>query len=525
MNNSTEQSDFRDNPNQQLVVALSRETKKSDVEIAGWISTSNSALTADLLDTISGIPVEEIVNDALIDALLTQLLFVASGKSELIEASRIVNCYKHLQPKYGSAHKLLVLLAVQQSSEDLRTLADAVINFPPADPTALAVVFSPLFRAENLDHSALFPRLWEALTLPNVAIAVLDLANYLNREGRVEQHPGYDQRKLFGQLLIGLTSELSRLENLSAGKDKNSSEKKTPTSEELHVRVADGVAFATGLCDALALIGESEAIGKLKPVLALKHRRLRAEAAFALAKLGEEEGREALVTLAAEPVTRVRVIAYARELDIEDQIDEQFTTNEAICESELALYLAQPSQLGIPPTTIELLDSRSLYWPGYDDIEECFLFRFTYNLANGKFTNVGIAGAATHAVVDDLTLLATNEIYACFAGWSTEHNDIYDFNLERLDDSQKLQIAQLMERAARAGFDDLEIAKYSMFFEEKVLVLRATRDKEPGIVIIDSHKETWLGSSVLPSTSADIAYNVYKGRTLLSSFNDFEEFA
>ena len=182
-----------------------------------------------------------------------------------------------------------------------------------------------------------------------------------------------------------------------------------------------------------------------------------------MAKLGEEEGREALVALAAEPVTRRRVIAYAQELEIESQIDEQYTTSQAISESELALYLAQPSQLGIPPTSIELFDSRSLYWPGYDDQEECFLFKFTYNLANGKFSNIAIAGPVTHAVVDDLTKLPTDDVYSCFAGWSAEHNDIYDIDPASVDDAQKLQIAQIMDRLTQDGYDNMEIVKYSAF--------------------------------------------------------------
>jgi hypothetical protein len=523
MTNASEQSAFQDNPNQQLAASLCREPSSSDAQIASWIATNDSTLIADLFDTIGEISPLEITNVPLLDGILSQLMFATNSGRERINESCIAKCYKHLQPQHECSHKLLVLLATQQTSADLRILADIVVENPPRDATALAVVFSPLFRAKKLDCPELFPRLWDALTVPDVGIAVIDLANFLKREGRVEQHPGYDQRRLLGQLLISLTSELSRLENLTLEEDDSTEGKKSPTPEELHRSVANSVAFATGLCDALALIGESEAIGKLRPVLALRHRRLRTEAAFALAKLGEEEGREALVALASEPVTRRRVIAYARELEIEDQIDEQFTSNEAICESDLALYLAQPSQLGIPPTAIELFDARPLYWPGFDEIEECFLFRFMYNLANGQFTNIGIGGPATHAVVDDLTLLPASDIYACFAGWSAEHNDIYDLDLMRLDEPQKLQMAQIMERAARVGYDDLEIAKFSAFFEERVLVLRATREKEAGIVVVDSQNETWFGSSTLPSLSPDIAHNIYKGRALLSTFNDFED--
>src|SRR5205823_1868914 len=72
-------------------------------------------------------------------------------------------------------------------------------------------------------------------------------------------------------------------------------------------QVSQSVSLAVSLCDALALIGDQGAVGKLYQALDLGHRRLRTEAAAALARLGEERGREELIKLAAEPVARLRV--------------------------------------------------------------------------------------------------------------------------------------------------------------------------------------------------------------------------
>src|SRR6185503_9186201 len=77
------------------------------------------------------------------------------------------------------------------------------------------------------------------------------------------------------------------------------------TAQELSRRVARGVALAVSLCDALALMGEQSATGKLNQALRVGHRRLRTEAAAALARLGEEAGVTELVQLAAEPVARL----------------------------------------------------------------------------------------------------------------------------------------------------------------------------------------------------------------------------
>ncbi|MCU0716200.1 MAG: HEAT repeat domain-containing protein, partial [Pirellula sp.] len=65
-------------------------------------------------------------------------------------------------------------------------------------------------------------------------------------------------------------------------------------------------------------------IGKLNQALDLKHRRIRTEAAFALGKLGEQHGIDALVEMAIDPAVRTRVIAYAEELGCIDKIDEQY---------------------------------------------------------------------------------------------------------------------------------------------------------------------------------------------------------
>ena len=79
-----------------------------------------------------------------------------------------------------------------------------------------------------------------------------------------------------------------------------------------------------------------------------------------------------------------------------------------------------------------------------------------------------------------------------------------------------------MDRLTQDGYDNMEIVKYSAFFEERVLVLQVTREGEAGVVVIDSHGELWLSHSILPSSNPDIAYNIYKGRALLSTFNEID---
>src|SRR5204863_9221024 len=137
---------------------------------------------------------------------------------------------------------------------------------------------------------------------------ILDLAKCLTREKLVERHPATDVAAELISLLGELVQTLLVLEERP--------DEFGDTPQQLSRRVARGVALAVSLCDALALIGDKSATAKLYQTLQVGHRRLRTEAAAALARLGEEEGKAELVKLAAEPIARLRVLAYAKGLGI-----------------------------------------------------------------------------------------------------------------------------------------------------------------------------------------------------------------
>jgi hypothetical protein len=285
-------------------------------------------------------------------------------------------------------------------------------------------------------------------------------------------------------------------------------------------QVNDGVALAVSLCDALALIGDKSVTGKLYQTLDLAHRRLRTEAAAALAKLGEPAGVEALVALAAEPVARLRVLAYAEELGVLDRVAERYRTAPAQAEAEVALWLAQPSQMGVPPTECELVDTRCQYWPGYDEPVNCFLFRFTYRLGERAFSNIAIAGPLVHAFGADLSDLPPHDIYAAFAGWHAEHAEISEVDVEQLNDAQRSELFRLERRLGDEGYDDVQPLRLGSFFGDKVLIARALWHAQPGVAVADAAQCSWFPQR--PSRrplGPEEAYLIYKGRRLLRTFN------
>jgi hypothetical protein len=314
-------------------------------------------------------------------------------------------------------------------------------------------------------------------------------------------------------LLGGIVGRLGQLES-------SPPQSKDEIQQRSH-QISEGVSLAVALCDALAWIGDRSVTGKLHQASELSHRRLRAEAAGALARLGDPAGRELLIGLASEPIVRLRVLAYAEELGVLDEVDEQYRTDVARAEAELVLWLAQPAQVGVPPAACEWIESRCLSWPGYEDPVDCHLFRFHYQFGDAQYTNVGIAGPVCHAFGSDLSDLPPDDIFAAFAGWHAEHEEMYEFDVAELHETEHAEVARLVRRLHDDGYDQIQPRKLCLFFGDRVLVADAVREGKPGVAVADYVETAWLPRSASSRPpGVDEAYCIYKGRRLLRTFNE-----
>lgn len=412
---------------------------------------------------------------------------------------------------------ILTWLAVGGDVPQLELLVDLLLTDPPEEEQQVALAMSPLFLKRPLPIEVLFPKLFAAIDKPQLAAAVIDLANFFAREELAPQHPGVSLATPLIELLGSLTQSLARLEE--------SPEEFAETPQQLGQRVAHSVSLAVSLCDALALIGDERAIGKLNQAIGIAHRRVRTEAAAALARFGDQQGQDTLVELAAEPVARLRVLAYAQELNLLDKIPSRYLTPAARAEAELVVWLAEPTQFGVPPTQIELVDERRQRWPGYDAEVACFLFRFAYRvtLDDGRqrsYSNVGIAGPLAHAFTADLADLPPDDIYAAFAGWQAEHEDIKQYDVARLSKAEQLEVVRLQRRLHDAGFTDIEPQQMGYFFGEKALLATARRDGAAGVAVADFDDLLFYPTrQPRRSIGLEEAYSIYKGRKLLRAFN------
>lgn len=508
---------------------------------AGWLAESEPPDQAEFAAALltMNVPLEEPA-DELLRAVLAKLAAqrrAAAGKDHSEAHEAILQLYRHLGPPSRARAQILAWLAFGGSREELASLAGLLVDDPPQEEEDILLALTPLFQNPKLPVTALFPRLLDALSHPLLAAGVLDLANFVVRQKLVKEHPAAANSgqlvDLLGQLVgklgtlteqtptaIGRPSQAVRQDGLGSPSNKEDQQ----SIVDLGRQVAQSISLAVSLCDALALLGEQHAIGKLHQALDLGHRRLRTEAAAALARLQDKHGKTELLKLAAEPVARLRVLAYAKELDMEDKIPPEFRTPLARAEAELTVWLAEPTQFGLPPTRCELFDQRTQFWPGFSQSMECFLFRFTYALtvdeAERTYSNIGIAGPLAHAFTADLADLSPDDIYAAFAGWHAQHEDIREYEVSRLSKSEQMEVVRLERRLHDAGYREIKAQQMGYFFGEKALVAEASRESVAGIAIADFSDIAFFPlRNVRKALGPREAYSIYKGRKLLKTFN------
>ena len=417
-----------------------------------------------------------------------------------------------LPPATANRHLLLHLLSLARAGDHLVALAVLLSQRPPANWMYVGQVLSPLMQYHDWDPADFFPQALDALAHPSAAAPVLDLANYLTRNAVVDRHPAAERVGALIELLGGVTGRLGRFEQDPRYFGES--------VDQVQAVLSEAVALAVSLCDALGLIGDTAAVGKLNQAMQLLHRRVQTEAAGALARLGDEGGRRRLLELAGEPSARLRVLAYAEELGIVDAVDESYLSETARAEAEMALWLSQPQQMGVPPTAVEVIDSRRQFWPSFETPVDCYLVHFTYNFGDTQYTNVGMTGPVVHAFAADVADLPLTDIYAAFAGWHADHPDIFAIPATQWNAAQRRVAEPLIRHLQREGLEQIEPLLLGFLLDEQAVVVRAVRDGTEELAVTDGLENVELATAgrLRPLTAED-AWNIYKGRKILRTFN------
>lgn len=389
----------------------------------------------------------------------------------------------------------------------------ALVERPPQSMGALSWAFQPFFSRPQLATSVTGRLLEQGLGDPVVAPAILDLFNFRARRKIDVPHAALDHGARLSGLLRSIVHQMHRIEegNLPAG----------VTADEISRNVNHSVALSVALCDALGLCRFGEAEGPLRQALELKHRRIRTEAAGALARMDIQAGHEVLVQLAAEPVARLRVLAYADEMGLLDRIPADQQSARARAESRLAIWLAEPGQMGMAPTRMELIEQRQLSWPGYEDPQDCFLFRFHYG---NQYSGQGISGPCVHAFAFDTDWMTPVELFAAFAGWQTEHESCFRVSPEefrRREPGQARQLERELEDCAadETGIEASQPVLAGHLPGDWILLAEGTRAGARGMVAVDGRIPRWYPEPDQSPLDPEVIWLVELGRRLLDRFN------
>ncbi len=432
--------------------------------------------------------------------------------SELVAA--IANWFHRAAEWERLSSQLLSLLAGSSYPPAVDIFVSLLLHRPPQTPSLVAAAFQPLFRAD-CPVNVLFPRLLDSLSQPSLAAPVLDLANYLTRRGVVSEHPA---RERAGELVGLLGSLVRRLEQCE--------EQQVSSSQQFHDvarQVAEAIAITTALCDALALMEAEEAIPKLYPLLEIRHRRLQVEAAAALARLGDDIGKQKLKELAAEPVVRLYAVQFAQELGFGEEIAEEHRSPEALMLGRAALMLSQPTYFGVAPSHLELLDVRRIAWPGEDTPVEVALVRYAYTSDQGEWSNVAAVGPTVGICTADLADLAPDDIYAIFAGMEMAHEEIRHWDPSEWTDYHMAEIARLERRLRDRGYLQIEPQVVGTFFGQWFLIAKARRASTEGIAVADDREIRWFPTTGDRPLGARELLALYQGRKFFEAFPQRED--
>ncbi|MEM7475280.1 MAG: HEAT repeat domain-containing protein [Planctomycetota bacterium] len=502
--------------------------------LAEWLSRENAATSGQEiqqmvlaasqleLDSLLGVLqhlVTQIEPDSGKPAFLLQILAVRCKQLQateplVLDSRAIAELYEQLFAIHqlnAGAH-LLQILAMQGDEDSVRELAEVIKDSPLEDWQLVGLALSPLWEkpAESIEN--FFEALGNDYLHPAATGVLLDLANFSLRAGKFEEHPWKNRSKQLSDLLQQLVSRLRKLER--------DPQQFGDSVEEVQRALGDSVSLTVSLCDALGWIGSSDCQEVLEDTLTLSHRRIQTEAAAALARMDSEVGKSRLLDLAADSAARLRVVAYAEELGLTEELDGSFCTAESLAESELASWLAEAPRFGFPPQQLELVDNRVQYWPSYDEPRECYLFRYTYAFPQGQVRNIGIAGPLTHTFTTNLENLEVEDQYAVFAGWQAEHEDIYEVPASEFNITQQNESAKLSRYLKVTGFDSIDPIALAMFFGDIALVGYAELSGQRVTVVSDGNEVvsfpiTATEASMTPETTLCL----YRGRKILRSFN------
>ena len=235
---------------------------QADPVNAGWqlreLSEKAQSHSVDLLDNLLDCRnllanADPAIVGTILRILHASLLSEGWGRVEELDSQKFFDLEEAIPPLSSNRFLLQQFYAMIQDDESLELLVSSLSCKPPSKWVEAAQVLSPLMQKNDWNIAFFFSRSLVLLQQPSLASPLLDLANYVYREQRVPRHPMFDQVEMLRTLLGEVVGRLGMFEE-----DPRTFGNDIPV---VQARLAEAVALAVSLCDAVALIGDLSSIG------------------------------------------------------------------------------------------------------------------------------------------------------------------------------------------------------------------------------------------------------------------------
>lgn len=315
---------------------------------------------------------------------------------------------------------ILKILAMYGQPEDVELIAEAARKPINADGFMWSVILGQ-FSSEHPGSADMIEALRSPLPSDFLRVAYLDMVNGLAIAEELEQHP-FDADEGLKQLATWLRD-----------------------MDE------DNFSYAHSATAALPFISSAAQEELLQIAASHPDPGVRMEAAWAQAKIGDSAGLQRLVELCLDPNHSYTAQHYLEELQHADMIPDAAREPDFRAIAEMSNWLAHPNEYGSPPDSIELYDTRELYWPPSDDTRRLSLVKYTYDNEGDddeSESGVGMVGSITFALFGETTAdLSPEDIYALHCCWELEmHED------ERAPEERTAEIGRQILAEHNPGF-------------------------------------------------------------------------
>lgn len=155
------------------------------------------------------------------------------------------------------------------------------------------------------------------------------------------------------------------------------------------------------------------------------------EAAWAGAKMGNNESVDKLAGFAKDYRYSTKAVIYLNELHLENKIPAETQAPDFQALSEMCNWLAHPNEYGAYPDHAEVLYKRNLYWPPTKDVRTLYLISYTYKNHKEDGSDdvgIGLVGSVTFSLfgLENMLTLKPIELLAIHCNWELEKENYQD---------------------------------------------------------------------------------------------------